>query len=137
MSAKCPTCGQALPKVDGWKVDARRLGWSHYHRDALAWFDDEDEGAALGEYTDGRADPAPAVLLVSARKYVADRSEENRSKVDFLAVEAAAMELAPTLASNKVRPGKPIPWKKGAKTAIVHRANILAAEAVKAAQEKP
>lgn len=137
MSAKCPTCGQVMPKVEGWKVSARDLGWSHYHRDALAWFCDEDEGAALGEYTDGRADPAPAALLVSARKYVADRSEENRSEVDFLAVEAAAMELAPTLASGDVRPGKPILWKKGARAAIVHRANVLAAEAVKAAQEKP
>lgn len=137
MSAKCPTCGQAMPKVEGWKVRASELGWSNHYRDALAWLCDDDEGAALGEYTDGGAEPAPAALLAAVRKYVADRSDENRSEVDFLAVEAAAMELAPSLASGDVRPGKPIPWKRGAKAAIVHRANVLAAEAVKAAQEKP
>ena len=134
VSAKCPTCGQAMLKVEGWKVSAKGLGWSNYNSDALAWFADGDEGASVGEYDYNGRTRASAELHTAAKKYVADRSDENRQDVDFLAVEAAALELAPTLAADAVRPGRAIPWKKGAKAAIVQRANILAAEAVKAAQ---
>lgn len=135
MSAKCPTCGQAMPKVEGWKVDARDLGPSHYVDGALAWFGDGEEGGSLEQSSLGMN--AAEELAKQARMYIEDRSVENKAEVDFFAIEAAAHELAPTLAAEQVPEGRPIPWKKGAKTAIVHRASILAAEAVKAAQEKP
>lgn len=131
---KCPTCGQTMPEVTGWKVDSREIDHSHHVEGALAWFFDGDEGAAIGESGLGPM-AAARELANEARKYIADRSDENKSELDAAAVEAAAFDLAPTLAVEEVPLGRAIPWKRGAKAAIVQRANILAAEALKVAQE--
>ena len=90
MSAKCPTCGQAMPKVEGWKVDARDLGPSHYVDGALAWFGDGEEGGSLEQSSLGMN--AAEELAKQARMYIEDRSVENKAEVDFFAIEAAAHE---------------------------------------------
>jgi hypothetical protein len=134
--AKCPTCGQEMPKVEGWKVNAKGLAWSHRDDGTLTWYFEGDEGASIGECGGKGRAHVFGQLMSAMLAYLADRCEENREQVDTYAFEVAALDLVPTLASEEVRPGKPIPWKRGAKAALVHRASLLAAEAVKTLQEE-
>ncbi len=134
--AKCPTCGQEMPAVEGWKAEGRSIVWSHHEDGTLVWIADGEEGAVIGEFGHKGRGALRIRLKRAVKAYLADRSEGKKEDVDTYAVELAAIDLAPTLASEEVRPGRPISWKKAAKAALVQRANMIAAEAVKVAQEE-
>lgn len=129
----CPTCGQKMHKVEGWKIEASHFRWSAYTKGAIAWYDDTDgEGGSLGEST-----ASVSELVEAVRLYLEDRSSEHHGTVSFLAMEVAAHELAPVFAVDTPSAHRPIIWKKNARAALIVRAAAIAAAAVAAAQAGP
>ncbi len=131
MTAKCPTCKQVLPPVEGWKVKISELGTSYHVRGALAWWPDGEEGLVVGQ-----SKATQRGLYIAVRRWLAERTDDNKDEVDTIAVDLAAREIAATTGGERT-PNGAIVWSKNPpRNAVIHRANELVVAELKQATEE-
>lgn len=84
---KCCACGQEIPLLKGWSIPLRDLDTD---RESIVYAEDGEIGAYVGQESGKTEAEIVAELSSRVKSYIANRSEDNKSAVDYFAIELAA-----------------------------------------------